>query len=176
MIVVPCLLSSCERVDREELELLKKDDPSFQRVVGLKGEIQAQIAALKAELAQYKAVLDKRLAELKASYDGEAARLGGEIRLLQGKIDSSRSLYKGELSELEADLARKKKEYDELTKALGDLNDVLAKQGTIAFSADQSRQLADKRSGLEQKIADLSLAIQKLQSEITLKRKKLKYI
>ena len=175
LLAVLCL-AGCDRVDREELELLKKDDASFEKMVGLKSDAEHQIGALKAELAQYKAVLDKKTAELRASYHQEAARLGGDIKVLQGKIDSGHGVFKAEISDLDSQISRMKKERDELSRALADLNDVLAKEGTISLSKSESQGLGTKREDLETKIADLGAQMQKLQSELVLKRKKLKYV
>ncbi len=175
--VVLFVLGGCsEPPNREELELLKRDDPTFQTLVTIKDDTEAQIAALKGELGRYKAALDQKVGELKASYAKEEARLTADMRVLKAKIETNCSGVKAELSETQAQLTARKNELSNLKGALKELGEVLEKKGTLSLSAEESEGWESKRRDLDAKIQNLTSEITQLETEARIRRKKLKYL
>lgn len=170
------LAASCEARNGEELELLKKDDTSFQGMVSSRAAAMQEIGTLKEELAGYKAALDKKTRELKASYDQEAARIGGQVKILEAKLAANRDLYKQEIAELSLLLEGKKKQAAELARALKDLDDVLKSKAPLNLSTAESQGWEARREDIKGKITAIGEEISKLTGQIALKRRKLKYL
>jgi len=176
LIFLAFVSASCSRIDREEIELLKKDDPEFATMMAIKSGATHEIGELKSQLSQTKNTFSKKKSELEASYGQEAARIGGQIRVLETKIETLRDRIKAEIAELTGSVALQKKTAIELDAALGDLNDVLARKGTLDLSSKESREWEERRKSITEKIASLRSEIATQESAIAIKRKKLKYL
>lgn len=169
-------LTGCSRVDREELELLKKDDPEFATMMQLKSGADHEIGSLKSRLSQTKQVFSQRKSDIENSYNLEAARIGGQIRVLETKVETLRDRLKAQIASLTAVVEAGKKQLGELDAALKDLNDVLARKGTLDMTSQDATEWEGRRQSLIERIAKLSSEISARESEIAVLRKKLKYI
>ena len=170
------LCAGCSQQSREELELLKKEDPRFQNAVALKSEADQEIAALRTELARRKTEFDAKVGALRAVYGEEAGRIGAEVKSLQAKAELGRAAYRTELSDLSRTLEAKKNRSQELRGAYEDLRELLGKRGPIGLSSAESQSWEAKKKDLQKKIDELGVEIQRIESEIALKRRKLKYL
>lgn len=167
---------SCSQQNREELEFLKKEDPQFESTVALKVRADREIAVLRSELARHKADFNAKVGALKTAYDEEAGRIGGGVKTLQSKCEAYRAVYRTGISDLSRTLEAKKNKSQELRSAFQDLRELLGRRGPIGLSSAESRSWEAKKEDLQKRIDELGVEIQRIESEIAQKRRKLKYL
>lgn len=176
LIIVSLIVFSGCSSNKEDLELLQKDDDYFRNMVAMKSQAEFEIAELKDKMAERKKTIDGKVRELRESYAQDAGHLETRIRDLREKIAFNRARYRREIAEGQVLLAAKQREAADLEKAMGDLNDVLDRKGTLGFSPDELQNWQDRKATLDKRIATLNGEIQLLETEKAFKERKLQYL
>lgn len=169
-------LVACSDRDRSDLELLKKEDTHFRNMVAMKEQAQHEIGRLKGELVEKKKDLDARMDQARSAYAREKERVDSNIRDLRAKIDGNRERYKKELQEMQRIQVAKRKEVKELRMTLEDLNNVLDRKQTLNLSTEEMQNWFQRKEAVEKRMATLSQELEKLETDLNFKERKLRYL
>ena len=169
-------VSGCSKLNREDLELLKRGDSQFQNMLSMKENAEHEIVNLQGRLSGHRRDLNLHISHLKSSHREETEHLETKISDLRSKIETNREVYKQDITALHKSLGTKEREVRELERALQDLNGILNKKGTFNLTAGETRNWNSKKETMEKKVAILNQEIESLRSQKSFKKRKLKYL
>jgi chromosome segregation ATPase len=174
--VLALAVSACTSRGREDLALLRKDDPEFENLLALKAAAEREIAELEATRAERKAALAAHVRDLETAYREDAERLEGRVRALRAKIARNREVWRREITELRGEIERNEGQIRELEAGLEDIGKVLERTGTINLSTGAAQNLDERRQAVESRVAALTREIEDLRGRAALKSRKLQYL
>jgi chromosome segregation ATPase len=177
LLVLTCLpLVGCSGMDPEELMLLKNEDPRFEQLIDVKERASTKISGLKDQLSNERKQLEMKMNEYKTVFKDHSERMQKEMSTLKDQTTKNRELYLSELQDLEQRLGEKRDLMTGLSETLKDVSNAINRKTALGFSDAEIRNWQQRRFSLEQRVVPLNEEVAKLESEISLRRKKLKYL
>lgn len=172
-----CLaVGGCSEYDREELMLLKRDDPRFRNMMEMKSQVNEEIDSMESRLSDYKETMNNKITSMRAAYEEQKTKIGKRSGEMLTKVGENRKILEKELGEAEVLLERKKIDSSKVNAALSDAESVLSRSDTLKFSDAEVRNLQDRRAILETRSVPLAEDIETLTSRVNMLKKKLKYL
>jgi len=174
--LVVLAVTSCSSRDPEEYEFLKQDDEQFALISEQKLASDKEINKYKGEILGKKLELDKAVRKLKASFKKEFEDKTGKIRSLRDQIAKNRSDYHNETLNLKEKLSTAQTQLSEVRAAMESVEKVMSDKETIGLEGSEYEQWQARLGELENKRLSLTQEIDRLQNQIELRRKKIKYL
>lgn len=171
------LLSGCgNEPDRAELDLLLKEDPAFHELVRTKVNLETQIAGLRKELAEHKTRMDEKILGLRRDYDADRQTKDRSVGEYQALLAGQRRDFAAGYDKARAQLESRKRMRADIEKAIREARGVLAKKDKLAISGREIGEWEERITNLQNRLSPLDAEISALESTVSLKRKKLKYL
>ncbi len=176
LLVAAFLLPGCNNLDESERELLKRDDPAFRSILEVKDQMAGQIDSLKSDLESKKQGMQSRIDELKKNYDAEANTRQLQINKLNEAIQATRDKFKTQFDTDNQLLESKKKMISELNTAYENAKQVLGQQEALGLGQQEISEWRARVDNLKKRVEPLKTEIVELSAELSLRKKKLKYL
>lgn len=170
------LLSGCATYGPEELERLKKEDPSFAQVIASRDQIHGEIRAIKNDLLSRKRTADAQVDKIRNDYDLYAKAQNEKIEKYRAAIDASRNLLQREIETGTKQLEAKVTELAGYQKTLAEVRKMLRDSRELNLSGKSRQKWEERAMMLSEKMRPLAEEIQDLRSEIRLKKRKIYFI
>ncbi|MBL7157453.1 MAG: hypothetical protein ISS92_04755 [Candidatus Omnitrophica bacterium] len=161
-------LTGCGRVSENTLKDILEKDPSFERTLNQKKNINAKISSLRDNFNKEKDLTAQKIRTLKGALRTGKNNLDSQISLLKDKMKPKIHELKDELAKKRSEYKLKKKEITEHASKLKSIRKLLAKKGELSLSGDEISIWNKRVSSLEKEIDSLLKEIDKLRSKISL--------
>lgn len=176
LLITAALLSGCASYGPEELERLKKEDPSFAQVIVSRDQIHGEIRAIKNDLLSRKRTADAQVDKIRNDYDLYAKSQNEKIEKYRAAIDASRNLLQREIETGTKQLEAKITELAGYQKTLAEVRKMLRDSRELNLSGKSRQKWEERAMMLSEKMRPLAEEIQDLRAEIRLKKRKIYFI
>lgn len=176
ILCIAATLSGCSTYGPEELERLKKEDPSFAQVIASRDQIHGEIRAIKNDLLSRKRTTDAQVDKIRNDYDLYAKAQNEKIEKYRAAIDASRNLLQREIETGSKQLEAKVTELAGYQKTLAEVRKMLRDSRELNLSGKSRQKWEERAMMLSEKMRPLAEEIQDLRSEIRLKKRKIYFI
>lgn len=176
VLCVLLLLAGCASYGPEELERLKKEDPSFAQVIASKDHIHEQIRIIKNDLLSRKNAADIQIDRIRGEYDLYAKSQNEKIEKYRAAIDASRNLLQREVETGAKQLEAKVTELAGYQKTLAEVRKMLRDSRGLNLTGKSRQKWEERALMLSEKMRPLAEEIEDLRSEIRLKKRKIYFI
>ncbi|MCG3175772.1 MAG: hypothetical protein MOGMAGMI_00705 [Candidatus Omnitrophica bacterium] len=170
------LCAGCASYGPEELERLKKEDPSFAQLITSRDQIHGEIRAIKQDLLVRKKAADVQVDKIRGDYDLYAKAQNEKIEKYRSTIEASRNLMSREIETASKQLEAKITELAGYQKTLAEVRKMLRDSRELNLSGKSRQKWEERAMMLSEKMRPLAEEIQDLRSEIRLKKRKIYFV
>jgi len=170
-----CCLTGCTVSSEKKEEVLDKD-PSFKHILNKKNTTNSEIADLKMELKNKRNIANAKIGTLKKEFRKEKQKINSEIKRLKAQLNSERSLVKDEKKLLSRDINEKESKLTNTEKTITDLENLIAKEGTLDISQAEVTRWQQRIKVLEGEKKKIRNELKTLRSELGILDAKIKLL
>lgn len=171
------LLAGCgDEPDRAELDLLLQEDPVFHELVRTKVNLETQISGIHKELSAQKTSLDEKIQKLRGDYEASRQAKEKTIGEYEKLLTNQRADFAAGYDKSREQLHARKRMRADMEKAIREGQSVLNKKEKLAISPKETGEWEERVTNLQVRLSPLDAEISALEAQVSLKRKKLKYL
>lgn len=139
-------------------------------------ELRRQISGLKNQMHAKQRAVDQEIQKLRSTYDADAVAGRRAMDEARKSLDVIRKSYAQALDQLEVDLESKKAEREELEEALVSARQVLEQKDAMGMGETDVANWQARIAQIEGKLGPLAEHIAQLEDEISIRKRKLKFL
>ena len=167
------LLIGCEQVDKETLERITQDDPSFKAVWAKKQDIDGKIGALRDRLTAMRNETDSRIKTLQDNFAAQKKDADAKIDAFSGELEPERAAIREKMEIIKQALYAQKGTLRNLENTRKNLTAVISQQKGSAAAPGDMAKWQERLTDLDKQIEPLKAEIAGLGEKLRLLRLKL---
>lgn len=165
-----------EKVDQAELDLLLNEDPAFAELVRAKSTLESQVSALQNDLAARKRDMEQKIETMRQTYNADRGGKEQKINEYRSLIKTQKDDFTAGYDKVNAQLDARKQMRADIERAVREAQGVVAKKDKLAITGKEIGEWEARIENLQNRLGPLDAEISALESQASIKRKKLKYL
>jgi chromosome segregation ATPase len=168
IIILLSFLSGCSSVSEEAKDKLLEKDPSFKHVLAERERIGEKIQAIKESLAKKKQDAQDHIDDLRKKYKNHKVDAVAEIKRLRRSLDPERHRIRENIKQAKRQIGTKKEAVKNLDRTIEDLEELLAKEGSVDISRGEVVRWRNRITSLGADKKKIAKEVRQLEEEIEL--------
>lgn len=165
-------LSGCEQLDKESINKIIQEDPSFKEVLVKKDELDSKINLLLNQFQEAKAAAYANIRTIQENLDKQKQEMDSKIAAFKKELDPQRIKVRQNIEVLASTISAKKDMLRNLESTKRNLTNLISQQKTLNVPSEDMAKWQERLAALDGQIGPLKGEVRELEEKLHVLRLK----